>query len=443
MFESFLKYIKEQKLIDPSDKILLAVSGGVDSVVLCKLLHQAKIKFAIAHCNFTLRGEESDVDELFVEELAELYNVAFHSISFDTNSFAKKNKLSVQVAARELRYKWFEEIKTQFNFTLIATAHHQHDSIETFFINLLRGSGIRGLHGILPKQGDIIRPLLFANKVEIETFAKKNKLKFRRDSSNETDKYLRNKIRHKLIPLLSTINPSANKNIADTIENLREVETIYLKSIEKKRLKIVEEKNGLVKINIKELQKLKSLSAYLFEYLYPLGFNSKIIDDILESLNSESGKQFFSGTHRLIKDRKYLIISTNDKIIDSKNINISVSQKEIKVGSNKIVFKKMVHSKKVDLKASKDIAQVDFEKLKFPLQLRKWEHGDTFHPIGMKGKKKLSDFFIDQKFSLIEKENTMVLISDNTIVWVVGHRIDDRFKITDKTKQIYFANLLK
>lgn len=443
MLESFLKYIKEQKLIDPSDKILLAVSGGVDSVVLCKLLHQAKIKFAIAHCNFTLRGEESDEDELFVEELAELYNVAFHSISFDTNSFAKKNKLSVQVAARELRYKWFEEIKTQFNFTLIATAHHQDDSIETFFINLLRGSGIRGLHGILPKQGDIIRPLLFANKVEIEAFAKKNKLKFRRDSSNETDKYLRNKIRHKLIPLLSTINPSANKNIADTIENLREVETIYLKSIEKKRLKIVEEKNGLVKINIKELEKLKPISAYLFEYLYPLGFNSKMIDDILESLNSESGKQFFSGTHRLIKDRNYLIINTNEKIIDSKNINISLSKKEIKVGSNKIVFKKMLHSKKVDLKVSKDIAQIDFEKLKFPLQLRKWEHGDTFHPIGMKGKKKLSDFFIDQKFSLIEKENTMVLISDNKIVWVVGHRIDDRFKITDKTKQIYFANLLK
>ena len=443
MLESFLKYIKEQKLIDPSDKILLAVSGGVDSVVLCKLLHQAKIKFAIAHCNFTLRGEESDEDELFVEELAELYNVAFHSISFDTNSFAKKNKLSVQVAARELRYKWFEEIKTQFNFTLIATAHHQDDSIETFFINLLRGSGIRGLHGILPKQGDIIRPLLFVNKVEIETFAKKNKLKFRRDSSNNTDKYLRNKIRHKLIPLLNTINPSANKNIADTIENLREVEAIYLKSIEKKKLKIVEEKNGLVKINIKELEKLKPLSAYLFEYLYPLGFNSKMIDDIIDSLNSESGKQFFSGTHRLIKDRKYLIISTNEKIIDSKNINISVSQKEIKVGSNKIVFKKMLHSKKVDLKVSKDIAQIDFEKLKFPLQLRKWEHGDTFHPIGMKGKKKLSDFFIDQKFSLIEKENSMVLISDNKIVWVVGHRIDDRFKITDKTKQIYFANLLK
>ncbi len=443
MLESFLKYIKEQKLIDPSDKILLAVSGGVDSVVLCKLLHQAKIKFAIAHCNFTLRGEESDEDELFVEGLAEQYNVAFHSISFDTNSFAKKNKLSVQVAARELRYKWFDEIKTQFNFTLIATAHHQDDSIETFFINLLRGSGIRGLHGILPKQGDIIRPLLFVNKVEIETFAKKNKLKFRRDSSNNTDKYLRNKIRHKLIPLLNTINPSANKNIADTIENLREVEAIYLKSIEKKKLKIVEEKNGLVKISIKELEKLKPLSAYLFEYLYPLGFNSKMIDDILESLNSESGKQFFSGTHRLIKDRNYLIISTNEKIIDSKNINIIVSQKEIKVGSNKIVFKKMLHSKKVDLKVSKDIAQIDFEKLKFPLQLRKWEHGDTFHPIGMKGKKKLSDFFIDQKFSLIEKENTMVLISDNKIVWIVGHRIDDRFKITDKTKQIYFANLLK
>ncbi len=445
MVNSFQSFLKKEKLIKSSDTVLLTVSGGIDSVVLCELFYQSKIKFAIAHCNFQLRGKESDGDELFVEALAEKYKVPFHTISFATSSYAKKHKLSIQVAARDLRYAWFEEIRQQYSYARIATAHHQDDSIETFFINLIRGTGIKGLHGILPKQGNLIRPLLFANKKEIIAFAKKNKLKHREDSSNASDKYVRNKIRHSLIPLLNEINKNASANIITTIENLKSVESVYQKRIDKKRTSLVIEESGLVKISISKLTKLKPIEPYLFEFLYPLGFSSIVVGEIIASLSSESGKQFFSETHRLVKDREFLLIEeTGNKTEELDNrFKILKSTKELPFGNQTLIFKSIKPSPKLKLVNPPTIAQFDFEKLVFPLTLRKWEKGDVFYPIGMKGKKKLSDYFIDKKLSLLEKDNSWVLESNGQIVWVVGQRMDDRYKISPKTKKIYFAELMK
>lgn len=440
MLIAFTSYIKKEKLFAKTDTILLTVSGGIDSVVMSELFHQAGLKFGIAHCNFQLRGKESDGDENFVEALAEKYNVKFHSVAFDTSTFAKKNKLSIQVAARQLRYEWFEEIRMQFDYSFIATAHHQNDAIETVLINIVRGTGIAGLHGILPKQNKIIRPLLFTNKEQIELFAKKNKLKFREDSSNDSDKYVRNKIRHTIIPVLKEINPNLENSFTESIQNLRAVELIYKNEIDNKRKIIIREENGISTFSISELKKLAPIEPYLFEFLHPFGFNSSTIQEITDSLKSISGKQFFSATHRLIKDRDFLFVESRKPEVGSRETKKTlVKEKETKLnlGELKLTFKAQAKSPNTQLHSHNSIATIDFDKLKFPLEIRKWEKGDIFYPLGMKGKKKLSDFFIDKKLSIPEKENTWLLVSDNKIVWVIGLRMDERFKITDKTKKIY------
>jgi tRNA(Ile)-lysidine synthase len=495
VLQPFLNLIQKEKLFDSTEKVLLTVSGGIDSIAMCELFHKAKLKFGIAHCNFQLRAKESDADEAFVEALSEKYNVSFHSIKFNTSAFAKKNKLSIQVAARQLRYQWFEEIREQYAYNYIATAHHQNDSIETFFINLIRGTGISGLHGILPKQGNIIRPLLFATKTEIESFTTKHKLNYREDSSNASDKYLRNKIRHHLIPLLNEFNPSAENAINKSIEHLREVEHIYKNVIEQKRKKIVITKNNSISISIKSLKKLQPINAYLYEFLKPFDFNSATAEEISIALNGESGKQFFSPTHRLIKDREFLIIkqvkSTQDATIHKHQeasgqmlFSISKKQTQIDTADLKLTFKsKILNSNsqipnpksqilnsnsqilnpksqipnpksqilnsnsqilnpKSQIPNPKSSAFLDFDKLEFPLEIRKWRPGDIFYPLGMKGKKKLSDFLINNKVSLLQKENTWLLASAGQIAWVIGMRIDDRFKITPKTKRIYLVELI-
>jgi tRNA(Ile)-lysidine synthase len=440
MLSAFADFIKKEDLFSPADKLLLTVSGGVDSVAMCELLNKASVDFGIAHCNFKLRGKESDEDELFVEKLAEKYQVPFHSISFNTNSFAKKNKLSIQAAARELRYEWFEEIRLQFAYTYIATAHHQDDSIETFFINLIRGTGIAGLHGILPKQGCIIRPLLFTGKDDILAFAKKNKLRHREDSSNTSDKYLRNKIRQKIIPVLKELNPKISSTLLKDIDHLRDVEKIYRNEIGNKKQKILRIKKSTIYLSIARLKELEPLTAYLFEFLRPYGFNPSSVEEIVSSLGKISGKQFFSATHRLVHDRKDLIIQKKEALNpEKKSITIKKSQKKVETDELFLQLKQgpvgtfFSHSSKC--------AVLDFDKLSFPLKVRKWQQGDVFQPLGMKGKKKLSDFFIDRKLSIAEKENTWLLLSEEKIVWVIGQRIDDRFKVTDKTRKIYFAEL--
>jgi tRNA(Ile)-lysidine synthase len=445
--QSFLNYIKKKNLFSPGEKTLLTVSGGIDSVAMCELFHSAGLLFGIAHCNFQLRDAESDKDEEFVEQLAANYNVPFHSTTFKTSAYAKKNKLSIQVAARELRYKWFEEIRNEHNYNAIATAHHLDDSIETFFINFVRGTGISGLHGILPKQGAIVRPLLFATKQKIQRYAKKHKLSYREDSSNASDKYTRNKIRHHIIPLLKELNPNFEKTAAENLQHLIEVEAIYKNEIESKRAAIVKSEANNSTINIRSLKKLHPLNAYLFEFLKPFQFNSSTVNEIITSLDGEPGKQFFSSTHRLVKDREVLLIqqlsSKEEKEASVQKFEIKEKQKKLLLNNLEVKFKTLT-AVNYQRPTTNSIATLDLEKLKFPLEIRKWQKGDTFYPLGMKGKKKkLSDFFIDTKLSLYQKENTWLLISEDKIAWIIGLRIDDRFKVTDKTRKIYQLELLE
>ena len=455
MITSFLNHIKKENLFGSTERILLTVSGGVDSMLMCELFHNAGLKFGIAHCNFQLRAEESDEDGAFVSSLAEKYKVAFHSVVFNTKVYAKKNKLSIQVAARQLRYQWFEEIRKNYGYIYIATAHHQDDSIETFLINLIRGTGISGLHGILPKQGNIIRPMLFTTKNDIETYVKKHKLKYREDSSNASDKYVRNKIRHYVTPVLKELNPGIENTINKNIQHLRDVELIYRKDIETKRTKIVKHEKDCIFISIQKLKKLNPVATYLYEFLKPFNFNASTVEEIIHALDGESGKQFFSNTHRLIKDRELLIIQLRNKSLQPKSkkqltgikitdfdFRISKNQKEIDIESFKLKFKTIVNNQNYELRKSSSIANLDFEKLEFPLEIRKWQKGDLFFPLGMKGKKKLSDFFIDKKLSINQKENSWILTSAGKIVWVIGQRIDERFKISDKTNKIYFIELV-
>lgn len=435
MQRQFLTYIQQEQLFKTTDTILLAVSGGVDSVVLCDLFHKAGLQFAIAHCNFNLRATESEDDETFVKKLAAYYQVPFHHIHFDTTAHAEKNKLSIQVAARELRYNWFEKIRTEHKYSYISTAHHQDDVIETFFINLIRGTGISGLRSIVPKQQYILRPLLFATKKQVLAYAKKNKISYREDSSNASDKYLRNKIRHHLIPVLNEFSPVAESAIIHSIEKLRDAEFIYKKKIQEVRSKICREEDHLTRINLTELKKQEPVSTYLYELLKPYGFNATTAKNILKPLLNKSGKQFFSATHRVLKDRNELLITPLTDDVSSQLFLIESTQTEFKTQGLQLSFE--IKSPKDELFVHAKIAMLDFDCLEFPLHIRKWKTGDVFYPLGMKGKKKLSDFFIDKKLSLIDKKNTWLLCSNEKIAWVIGMRLDERFRMTEKTKKIF------
>ena len=442
MFELFTAFIKKEKLFLPNEKILLAVSGGIDSMVMCHLFHQAGFNFDLAHCNYQLRGSESNEDEEFVKAVALKYKVHLYSIRFDTAPFAETQDMSIQMAARELRYNWFEEIRNSYHYNFIATAHHQDDSIETFFINLIRGTGITGLHGILPKQGNIIRPLLFANKTNIIDFAEKSQLKFREDSSNASDKYLRNKIRHHIIPTLKEVNPSIENTLMNTIERLKDAETIVKTQVGKLRKEMVKQVGDTDTISIPELQILNPLSTYLFELLKPYQFNSSTSEEIKNALNGESGKVFYSKTHQVLKDRTLLIISKKKTDESTKQSQNQETKKKAK-GLELVKLESKILPANMEIPQSPNLAALDYDKITFPLTTRKWKEGDWFYPLGMKGKKKLSDFFIDNKLSLNQKENTWLLTSADNIVWVIGMRIDNRFKVTDKTKKIYLVELAK
>lgn len=435
ILRQFRNYILKENLFEKKDKIILAVSGGIDSVAMCQLFHLARFQFAIAHSNFHLRGDESDQDSIFVKSLAEKYKVPFFVIDFNTTEYARQQGISIEMAARDLRYNWFKELLKMQNYQYVSIAHHLDDSVETFFINLLRGTGIAGLHGIQPKQNMFIRPLLFTRREELENFIKKEKLEYRQDSSNQSTKIRRNFIRHKIIPLFKEMNPAFLQTMQENMERLKETESIFGKIISQEIPLLVEQKDDKILIFIEKLRRKKSPKIYLFEILNNYGFNSATIEDIAESLNDISGKQFYSSTHRLVRDRKYLIItpfqSTEKNEIILIDSTIQSVETPVKLSISQFRNSKYQISKKTN------IASLDFDKLKFPLEIRKWRRGDSFYPFGMNQKKKLSDFFIDNKFSIPEKENAWLLCSENKIVWLIGHRIDNRFRITEPTKKVY------
>jgi tRNA(Ile)-lysidine synthase len=426
-------YITEKSLFKREDKLILGISGGADSVCLMHIFLSLGYSFELAHCNFNLRGEESNADEDFVKELAKKHQLKIHVKHFDTLTYAVKNKISTQMAARNLRYAWFKKLLIKSSAKYLAIAHHANDDVETFFINLVRGSGLKGFLGIKEKNNAIVRPLLLVSRLEIEQYLKERDIVFREDSSNASVKYLRNKIRHELMPLLAQMNPSIQQTVKDEMRILEDVAQVYAAKVEEVRKDLTQEKNGIVQFEISALLALNPLHNYLYELLSPYGFYT--VEPITKALQGQSGKQFFSSTHQLVVDRENIFIS----LLNKENEVFEITEKTISL-INPLEIKFKVTADKTII-YDNDIAQLDVEKLRFPLTLRKWKQGDKFMPLGMKKFKKLSDFFIDNKFSIIDKQEQWLLCSDLDIVWLVGCRIDERYKLEPNTKKVYIAQL--
>ena len=451
LLQNFKQYIQHENLFQPKDKLLLAVSGGVDSVVLCELCKQAGYDFVIAHCNFQLRGEESERDEKFVKGLGEKYGVEVLVKNFDTQQYGDENKTGIQEAARDLRYKWFYDLidgqpsatneqRTTANYIL--TAHHADDNIETLLMNFFKGTGINGLRGILPKQKKIIRPLLFAQKELLQTFALENNLSFAEDSSNCSNKYTRNYFRNQLIPDLKKVYPQAENNLIANLHRFKEIEMLYEQSVEWHKKKLLEQKGNEIHIPVLKLLKTVPLATVLYEIIKDAGFTAHQTDEAIALLKSETGKYIKSSTHRIIKNRSWLIISpiqsteAQNILIEEADKNISFEGGDLKIEKHPITNNKQQTTNNKQ-QTINNIAELDAAQIKFPLLLRKWKQGDYFYPLGMVKKKKINRFLSDQKLSLTQKENTWVIEMDKKIVWVVGMRIDDRFKIIGSTKNIY------
>jgi tRNA(Ile)-lysidine synthase len=427
------QFITEKSLFIREDKLILGISGGADSVCLMHVFLELGYSFELAHCNFNLRREESDADEYFVQELAKEHQLKIHVKQFDTLVYAAENKISTQMAARDLRYAWFEKLRIKSSAKYLAIAHHANDDVETFFINLVRGSGLKGFLGIKEKNNAIVRPLLSVSRLEIEQYLKDRGLVFREDSSNASVKYLRNKIRHELIPLLAQMNPSIQQTVKDEMRILEGVAQIYASKVEEVRKDLTQEKNGIVQLEISALLALNPLHSYLYELLSAYGFYA--VEAISKALQGQSGKQFFSSTHQLVVDRENIFIS----LLNKENEIFEITEKTISLVHPLVINFKVIADKTIIY--DNNIAQLDVDKLKFPLTLRKWKEGDKFMPLGMKKFKKLSDFFIDSKFSIIDKQEQWLLCSGVDIVWVLGCRIDERYKLESNTKKVYIAQL--
>ncbi len=440
LVEKFIEFNQTRRLDNAKKQTLLTVSGGIDSMVMCDLFHRAGFPFAIVHCNFGLRGKESDADSRFVRNAALKYKVKVFVKKFETQQYADEKKISIQMAARELRYAWFEELRLQKKMDLIATAHHLNDNIETIIYNLAKGTGIKGLRGILPRQGNIIRPLLFASREEIENYQKENQIEFREDSSNASDKYARNKIRHNVIPVLKEINPSLENTFAEKIDLFGELERLYETGNKKLAQQLFLPRKDDIYIPIAKLKSTQQVANALYEYLKAYGFNAEHVEDMLANLHDAPGKQYLSSTARIIKDRRFFILTQ----IPEKDFTarlIEETDKAIELGNCKLTLS-TVKGNGLKISKSAEYAFLDKAKLEFPLILRHWKQGDYFYPFGMKlKKKKLKKFFIDQKVPLNQKEAIWVVESNKKIVWVAGHRIDERFKVLPSTAEVYKIHL--
>lgn len=433
MLSAVHEFIAENRLIKHGESILLAVSGGVDSMVMAHLFLHMPFKKAIAHCNFSLRGDESDDDQMFVEQFSSENNIIFHTIRFPTREYAAEKGLSIQMAARELRYSWFEQVRKEHGYDLVAVAHNRNDNAETLIFNLARGTGPAGLSGMKPKFGNIIRPILFASREAINEYCLLHNIRYREDRSNSDTKYTRNKIRHLVIPVLGEINPSIVDTLAESAGRFSEVNEILNRFISDLREKVSVKNGDTTVINLSLLKGYLGNRTILFGLFRPFGTGSHQIDDLLQLIAGKTGGRLFTGTHRLIKNRDEIIISgeksAEEDTIIIKDIN------EIRKFPGLISAEKLIPGENFRIPSDPSMACLDSGKLTFPLIVRKWKAGDYFFPLGMTQKKKLSDYFIDRKYSIPVKENKMILESDGRIVWIIGDRIDDRFKITMQTTE--------
>lgn len=434
MQESFKNFIAKNDLCNTRDIIMLAVSGGIDSVVMTDLFYASGYSCMILHCNFGLRDAESDLDEAYVRALAAHYEMPVFIKHFNTLEYSSEKGISIQMAARELRYAWFDEISAKHEVSHVATAHNMNDSVETVFLNLTRGTGMKGITGIPVRNGKYIRPLLFAARSEIQSYCRESNLQYREDSSNKSKKYYRNKIRHDIIPAFEEINPGFIQTMSDNIRRFEESYLIYREEIIKKKAEIFRETNGHIEVSLKELKELNPISSWLYELFTEYGFSMDQCLNIEKILDSESGKQFISTEYRLFKDReKILLFKSEDVSYQRYYIDSPDSRATLPFSMDIEVLDR---EELEEFPQSPDIACLDIDRLNFPLTVRKWQHGDYFFPLGMEQMKKLSDFFIDAKVPVPVKNRTWLLCSGKNIIWIIGQRIDNRYKITGKTSRI-------
>ncbi len=434
MLPAFKNNLNEHGLCGFGERILLTVSGGVDSVVMTHLFTRGGYECAIAHCNFRLRGEESDAEEAFVRSLAAGLEIPVFVKEFDVDSEVKEKGISVQMAARELRYSWFHELAEQHGFDVIATAHNLNDSVETFLLNLSRGTGIRGLTGIPARNGKVIRPMLFASRKEIGDYARKNSLGFREDSSNLETKYQRNKIRHDVIPFLEQINPVFIETMAGNMNRLREVSGIFTLAVDQVRDSLFEREGGAIRISIDKLKRLSPLDTWLYELFSPFGFTRLQCEGIGQILASSPGRRSISPTHQLYKDRERLIlVESKQQAFERYYLDRPENFSSLPFAMDVEVIERGELER---IPADRNTACLDYDLVRFPLTIRHWLHGDFFYPLGMEQIKKLSDFFVDEKVPVPEKERIWILATGRQIVWIMGQRIDHRFRITGQTRRV-------
>ena len=438
MIDQFQAYINRYNLLAESDKVILALSGGIDSMVLADLLLKAKVEFVAAHCNFHLRGEESDGDEKFVRDYAERNGIQCFVKHFETEKYAAEQSISIEMAARDLRYAWFEELRQQLGYDKIAVAHHADDQAETFFINLLRGAGLNGLKGMKPQNGVIIRPLLWASREQIRKYAVENQILWREDHTNAESVYLRNKIRNQLLPAFDELHAEARQGLYKSLEHLAAENELYRELLQEKLGQIIEYNGDIQRIPYSAFLIQHSSFQLLFEWLRQYGFNTDQCHFIYDALGSSVGNQYCSPTHCVVIGRNELQLSEIKAKTDDE-IQIEIGEEEI-LSPVHLCFSRFEKDADFIINKSPEVAQLDFDTLKFPLTLRHWRHGDRFHPLGMKGSKLLSDFFVDQKFTEWQKRNVWLLVAaDGDILWVVGYRIDERYKVSISTKTIFLC----
>jgi tRNA(Ile)-lysidine synthase len=433
VLEKFVGFFRERNLLQ--GRFLAAVSGGVDSVVLCELCKQAGIRFSIAHCNFQLRGAESERDEQFVRSLGEKYKVEIFVKKFDTHSYAEEKKISIQEAARELRYDWFVQLKQENNFSFTLLAHHKDDNTETLLMNFFRGTGLQGLTA-MPEENRsekfFLRPTLDVRRKEIVEFAKQHRLKWVEDSSNAESKYTRNFFRNELLPAIRKVYPQVEENLSGTIERFKKINALYQISVAELKKKVCEHYVSEVRIPVLKLMKYRHTSL-IYEIIKDYGFGEKQVDEVVKLADADSGRFIENEQYQIIRHRNWFIIAPKAGIADT--IVIEAGMEQVRFHGGRLELKS-IPKEKFHLQRKETIAQLDAKHIEYPLLLRKWKQGDYFYPLGMHKKKKLARFFIDQKLPKNQKENVWVLESRKKIVWVVGMRIDDRFKVSDSTKEI-------
>ncbi len=435
MIDTIRSFIEKENLLSTEVPVIVGLSGGMDSMALLDILTLLGYRCVAAHCNFHLRGEESDRDEEFVKRWCKGVDVPFVSVDFDTRQYASDKKISIEMAARELRYRWFEMMRLQYDAAAIAVAHHRDDSVETVLLNLIRGTGIKGLTGISPKNNRVVRPLLCVSREEIARYMAERDIPYMTDSTNNDDLYLRNALRLHVIPLLEELNPSVKETIYRTTQQVAEAEKVYSASV-RESIENVFKHN---RIDIQTLRKTPSPQSVLFELLTPMGFGPSPIRDICKSMDAEPGKIFYAEPYRVIKDRDYFLIDRIPDVAATDQTFLIETQTEEIFNPLHLTFRTL--SLPVGIQRDKRFLYADYDRLKFPLTLRKWQQGDWFIPFGMKGRKKLSDYFTNRKFNLKDKEDVWVLLSGEEIVWIVGERSDDRFRVTESTANIFHIAL--